>query len=90
MMKPKLKVFIRHNCPNCVETLKIVANLKHKYADLMSVELINITDAQAAVPDVVFATPTFMFNNRVVSLGNPGPDKVAEWVQEASIFQSGS
>ena len=47
-------------------------------------------DTQAVVPEAVFATPTFMLNNQIVSLGNPGLEDVAGWVADvtdASVIQ---
>ena len=86
-MKPSLKVFIVENCPGCDEARQIAARVEQDYADLIKIEVINITDAQAIVPEAVFATPTFMLNDRVVSLGNPSPKEVARWVAEITVLQ---
>ena len=86
-MKPVLKVFVTENCPGCNETLEIAARIKQEYAGFINVKIIDITDTQTAVPEVVFATPTFMLNDRIVSLGNPGPGQVAEWVIESTTSQ---
>jgi hypothetical protein len=44
-----------------------------------------MADPQAIVPEAVFATPTYMLNNRIVSLGNPSPAEVARWAAEAAL-----
>ncbi len=86
-MKPNLKVFVTQSCPGCDEALKIVTHLKQNYPKAITVELIDITDEPAKVPDAVFATPTFMLNDKIVSLGNPEPGDVAEWVKDDTILQ---
>ena len=45
----------------------------------LKVEIINLTDPQATVPEEVFATPTYMLGDRVVSLGNPGLAEIIRW-----------
>ncbi len=86
-MKPNLKVFVTESCSGCDEALKIVMYLKQNYPSAITVELIDITAEPAKVPETVFATPTFMLNDKIVSLGNPGPNDVAEWVRDGSFLQ---
>ena len=85
-MKSVLKVFITENCPGCDEAHKIAAHVEQDCPEI-EVEIIDILDSQAVVPDAVFATPTFMLNDRIVSLGNPSPEQVARWVEEAAAIQ---
>ncbi len=86
-MKPVLKVFVIEHCPGCVEARNIATRVEQDYPSLR-VEIIDINDAQVTIPDAVFATPTFMLNNRVVSLGNPDPNDIVRWVEEATASQS--
>ncbi len=86
-MKSDLKVFIIENCPSCNEALNIAARVEQDYSDFINIEVIDITDAQAVVPEAVFATPTFMLNDQIVSLGNPSPKEVAGWVEEVTATQ---
>ncbi len=81
-MELTLKIFITQSCPTCTETYTIARQIRQNYPDL-TVELVDITDQQAVVPESIFATPTFMLNNRVVSLGNPSVADVAGWVNQA-------
>ena len=86
-MKPTLKIFIAENCPGCDEAHSIMAHIEQNHPEL-AVEIINITITQTIVPEAVFATPTFMLNDRIVSLGNPSPEQIARWVIEATATQS--
>jgi thiol-disulfide isomerase/thioredoxin len=83
-MKPILKVFVRDDCPGCAEAHQVALQVEQDYPQL-NVEIINMADPQAIVPEAVFATPTYMLNNRIVSLGNPSPAEVARWAAEAAL-----
>lgn len=76
-----LKIFITQDCPNCAESHVIARQIRQDYPDL-TVEIIDVADKQAVVPEAIFATPTFMLNNRIVSLGNPKLNEVARWIRE--------
>jgi hypothetical protein len=82
-MKAVLKIFISDNCSGCVEAQRIAAWVTQDFPQLRT-ELVNIGDPQASVPETVFATPTYMLNNRIVSLGNPAPAEVAQWAAHAA------
>lgn len=86
-MKPSLKIFITEKCPGCDEALNVAARIEQNYAAVIDVEVINITDAQNIVPEAVFATPTFMLNDRIVSLGNPSPKEIRSWIEDATTLQ---
>ena len=87
-MKPILKIFMTNSCSGCEEAHAIATRVKQEYADLLMVELIDIMDETAVVPEAVFATPTYMLNDRIVSLGNPSAKEVDSWVEEAqSVVQ---
>lgn len=81
-MKPTLRVFIAQHCPSCAEAVGIANSIQENYAQSLNVEIIDIADKQAQIPEKVFATPTFMLNDRIVSLGNPGPRDIATWVEK--------
>lgn len=83
-MKAILKIFIRDDCPGCAEAQQVAVRVEQDFPQL-KVEIINLTDPQAIVPEAVFATPTYMLNNRIVSLGNPSPAEVAQWAAQAAL-----
>jgi thiol-disulfide isomerase/thioredoxin len=83
-MKPVLKIFVTEHCPGCVEALRIAAEVARDYPHL-EVEVIDLNAPEVIVPEAVFATPTYMLNERIVSLGNPSPAEVARWAKEARL-----
>ena len=84
-MKPVLRIFVRNNCSGCIEAERIVAWIAQDFPQL-KVELIDIDKPQTIVPEAVFATPTYMLNSRIVSLGNPSPAEVARWATDATLL----
>ena len=78
-MKPTLKVYITEHCPGCVEAQHTAIRIGQNYPDV-TVRVIDISSTEEAVPEEIFATPTYVLNNRVVSLGNPGPDDISRWL----------
>jgi hypothetical protein len=81
-MKPLLRIFVVEHCSTCDEARTIATWIERDFPEIM-VELVDIGDAEAVVPETVFATPTFMLNNRIVSLGNPHPEEIARLLAEA-------
>ena len=79
---PIVKIFIAEDCPNCGEAREVASHIEQNYPWL-AVVIIDIAQERALVPDSVFATPTFMINNKIVSLGNPNLDDVAQWAENA-------
>jgi hypothetical protein len=83
-MKAILKIFVRDDCPGCLEAQQVAVQVEQDFPHL-TVEIVNMTDPQASVPEAVFATPTYMLNDRIVSLGNPSPAEVARWAAEVAL-----
>ena len=81
-MIPVLRIFVTEHCPGCIEAQQIAIWAAENYTHL-KVELIDMNAPEAVVPEVVFAAPTYMLNDRIVSLGNPSRAEVVEWVKKA-------
>jgi len=77
-MISKLKIFVAGNCPGCVEARAIATHIEQGYPHL-DVEIVDINNDPAAVPEKVFATPTYILDDRIVSLGNPSLEDVSNW-----------
>jgi thiol-disulfide isomerase/thioredoxin len=83
-MNSTLKIFVRDNCPGCREAYQLAGHVAQQFPQL-KVEVINLADPNAIVPEAVFATPTYMLNNRIVSLGNPNLAEVARWAADPTV-----
>ena len=63
-----LTVYIADDCWSCAETLRILDDVAPLFPDLA----LNVVNTQQEpLPDGVFAVPTYLLNNKVISLGNP-------------------
>jgi thiol-disulfide isomerase/thioredoxin len=80
-MKPVLKVFVTEHCSNCNEARVLAAHIEQEYPEIV-VQIIDLDRSEKVIPDEVFATPTFMLNNQVISLGNPYLEEIVELVEE--------
>jgi hypothetical protein len=67
-MMHTLTVYISADCWTCEETHRILNDVTPRFPDL----LLRCIDAQQEpLPDGVFAVPTYLLDDRVISLGNP-------------------
>ena len=83
-MKPVLKIFVTEHCSGCVEALHIAAEIVQNYPHL-GVEVINLNAPDVIIPEAVFATPTYILNDHIVSLGNPSLSEIARWASEVVV-----
>jgi thioredoxin family protein len=68
----RLDIYIADHCENCQEALRL-AELA-RAASGAEVRVINVDTTTEAVPARVVATPMYLLDGRVVSMGNPYPD----------------
>ena len=68
----RLDIYIAEHCENCQEALRL-AELARATPGV-EVRVINLDTTTEAVPARVIATPTYLLDGRVVSLGNPRRD----------------
>lgn len=71
---PTLQIYItKGGCNNC----EIVEEVAEKVATRLpglKIEIIDLNQPGSVKPPVVFAVPTYLWEGRVLSLGNPDPD----------------
>ncbi len=67
-----LEIYITEQCTNCQEAV-LIAEQASGIAGL-EVTVVNLDAPGQPVPPQVFATPTYVLNGLVVSLGNPERD----------------
>ena len=65
-----LQVFVAKQCWGCQRARAIAAQVRKDCPEL-TVKVIDVGDKGVEKPPEVFATPTFILNGKVVSLGNP-------------------
>ena len=63
-----LEIYVREGCWSCAEAERIIADVQQEFP-AVQMELRDID--QCEPPEIVFATPTYLLNGRVLFLGNP-------------------
>jgi len=76
-----LKIYVRTGCVGCEEAQKTATHIEQTYSHIV-VEVIDMNQPNAIIPDIVFATPTYMLNDHIVSLGNPDITDIKSWLDE--------
>ena len=77
--KATLRIYIGKHCWSCAEAVRLAEDVRKTFVEL-NVELIDLEDEGSVNYDDVFSTPTYVFNGRTISLGNPTPEELFEKV----------
>lgn len=71
----RLEIYVASHCSVCQYSHEVAVDIRHCYPHV-SVKLIDVETTSEAIPDEVFATPTYLLDGRVWSLGNPSEEKI--------------
>lgn len=77
----QLDVYVSGGCENCVYARSLAAAAAAAFPQLR-IRVLEV-DQVRELPDEVFATPTYVLNGRVVSLGNPDEEHLFALLGEA-------
>lgn len=72
-----LIIYVGRHCTNCDYAYQVAETIRQAFVHVQ-VRIVDLENATEAIPEAVFATPTYLLNGRVWSLGNPSPQKVFE------------
>ena len=78
----KVEIYVADHCAICDYTYEVATNIRRDFPDV-ELEIIDMAVPQRPIPEVVFATPTYLLNGQVWSLGNPSPEDVHIRLSEA-------
>ncbi|NOX62681.1 MAG: hypothetical protein GXP42_12155 [Chloroflexi bacterium] len=87
-----IQVFLARGCQICAHSRRLAEEIRRRYPHV-KVEIFVLEDIDAAaVPESVFATPTWLWDERIYSLGNPDPAhlwrRLAELVPSPNIISN--
>lgn len=71
----QVEIYVTDHCFVCEYSYEIAAMIRQEFPDV-ALEVINMSDPSREIPAAVFATPTYLLNGKVWSLGNPSPQEV--------------
>jgi hypothetical protein len=74
-----LKVFISAGCRGCRRALELVELVRRQRPSL-SIQVIDLSKVPEAGLGLVFAVPTYVYENRPIFLGNPSRQELEAWL----------
>ncbi len=72
---PQLHIYVMSHCENCRYALEMADWIARRYPQVQ-LRVFDLETTTEPIPESVFATPTYLLNGRVWSLGNPSQDQV--------------
>lgn len=67
----KLAIYVSDGCFGCDIALELAGQIDDLQLPGLDVTVINLSQPETEQPPQVFAVPTYMLDNTVISLGNP-------------------
>ena len=81
-MHPELTIYVAEHCFNCEYAYEVADAIRRDFPHVQ-LRIVDVAAPGATVPEVVFATPTYLLNGRVWSLGNPSDERIRETFSRA-------
>lgn len=78
----RLEIYVAEHCDNCAEALRL-AELARQVPGVQ-VRVIELDATTDPVPAGVVATPTYVLDGRIISLGNPYREDLLRMLGQAS------
>ena len=74
-----LQVYVKHGCETCDRARKIAQLVDAEFPEV-SVEIVDMNESQPQREDV-FAVPTYVLEDHILSLGNPQESELREEIK---------
>jgi len=72
-----LRIYAASHCPTYERTSRLIDFLQRRLP-FLSVQVINLDRGSVEIPEYVFCTPTYVWDDRVIFLGNPSKEDLVE------------
>jgi len=79
-----VKIYVAEHCSVCDYTYEIAATIQRKFPEV-DLEIVDMANPSEQIPENVFATPTYLLNGQVWSLGNPSHDQVSRTLSDIIV-----
>lgn len=70
----RVEIFVSAHCANCQYAYEIAALIREEFPTV-KLRIVDLAAEEAEIPESVFATPTYLLDGRLWSLGNPSPQQ---------------
>lgn len=70
-------IYVMQDCANCTYAYTVAEEIQRMFPQVV-VRFVDMAAPGEEIPDVVFATPTYLLNGRLWSLGNPSSTQVSD------------
>jgi len=81
-MATRVEIYVAEHCMICEYAYEVADSIRTDFPHV-DLRIINLSKTTEAIPEAVFATPTYLLNGRLWSLGNPSPEDVQERLSPA-------
>ena len=77
-----LDVFVSDHCWQCAQARTLAQEMALQFPAL-AVTIVNLDQPDVSPPSVVFAVPTFLLDQKIISLGTPTPEDLGRHIAKA-------
>ena len=70
-------IYVAEHCLSCDYSYEVAEDIRRDFPQV-AVRIINMAKTEEEIPEAVFATPTYLLNGKLWSLGNPSPTQVVD------------
>ncbi|MBX3049858.1 MAG: hypothetical protein KF753_00215 [Caldilineaceae bacterium] len=77
LAETRVEIYVAEHCTVCAYAYEVADGIRREFP-AVDLRIINLSQTREDIPESVFATPTYLLNGRLWSLGNPSPQDVQE------------
>ena len=74
-------IYVSDHCVNCEYAREVAALIQTEYPNV-HLRVVDLAAPDEVIPEIVFATPTYLLDDRVWWLGNPSSRQVRETLDQ--------
>lgn len=83
-----ITIYVMQQCANCAYAYTVAEEIRRAFPQVM-VRFVDMAEPGEEIPEIVFATPTYLLNGRLWSLGNPSPTQVFDTLRRLTAASEG-
>ncbi|RIK42902.1 MAG: hypothetical protein DCC55_07490 [Chloroflexi bacterium] len=84
----QITIYVAKHCTTCDYSYQVAEEIRRKFPHVQ-VRIVDLEQTTEVIPEIVFATPTYLLDGRVWSLGNPSPAHVEQTLSPLTRKRNG-